>query len=113
MKKKTKKNKFAVDDEDNTEDFDEKFEYELVHADPSGKAQQQKKKKKKKTTRRKKKNNDFPDDVPSGESVASCVHPIDNKRRLWFVSDFPHLVKSMKQRVIKSEELQVKKKSVQ
>ncbi|KAK3931553.1 DNA transposase [Frankliniella fusca] len=40
------------------------------------------------------------------ESVSSCEHPVDSNRRLWFVSDFPHLVKSMKQRIVNAEELQ-------
>jgi hypothetical protein len=37
-----------------------------------------------------------------------CVHPLDNKRRLYFFSDFPHLIKSIKQRILKEEILEVK-----
>ncbi|KAJ1531355.1 hypothetical protein ONE63_000039 [Megalurothrips usitatus] len=100
------KKKYSVDDEDNDEDY-ENFEYELVHASVNNNTTQGKKKthpRRKKETARKKQ-------VPSneagpGDSVASCIHPVDSNRRLWFVSDFPHLVKSMKQRVINAEELE-------
>ncbi|KAK3929508.1 DNA transposase [Frankliniella fusca] len=65
------------------------------------------KKKKKQTTRRKNNNVlEEEEDFIESESVSSCVHPTDNSRRLWFVSDFPHLVKSMKQRMVNAEELQ-------
>jgi len=39
----------------------------------------------------------------------SCEHPCDQSRRLWFVSDFPHLVKAMKQRVLNGQDLMVRK----
>lgn len=37
----------------------------------------------------------------------SAEHPLDQKRRLWFVSDFPHLIKSVKERILHREILQV------
>ncbi|KAK3915244.1 Transposable element P transposase [Frankliniella fusca] len=33
----------------------------------------------------------------------SVEHPLDSKRRLWFASDFPHLAKTMKDRVLKQK----------
>ena len=29
------------------------------------------------------------------ESNASCQHPVDSTRKLWFTSDFPHWMKTM------------------
>ncbi|KAK3914494.1 KH domain-containing protein C06G4.1 [Frankliniella fusca] len=81
--------KYTADDVDNTEDFDENFEYELAHA---GK-ETQKLTKRKRTTRRQEKKVVEDDDYEDTNSVASCVHSCDDSRRLWFVSDFPHLVK--------------------
>ncbi|KAK3932916.1 Transposable element P transposase [Frankliniella fusca] len=33
----------------------------------------------------------------------SCEHPLNSNRRMWFASDFPHLIKSIKERLLKSE----------
>lgn len=38
------------------------------------------------------------------EEIVSCVHPFDEKRRLWFTSDFPHLVKNFRNFVVKYPE---------
>jgi len=38
-----------------------------------------------------------------------CQHPSDPERKLWFTSDFPHLVKTMWTRVLKNKTLVVKK----
>lgn len=42
------------------------------------------------------------------EKKASCIHPVEQSRRLHFFSDFPHLMKSMWNRIRNSVVLQVK-----
>ncbi|XP_071576893.1 uncharacterized protein [Temnothorax nylanderi] len=39
------------------------------------------------------------------EENISCVHPCDSERRLWFCSDFPHLIKNFRNWVVKHEEI--------
>jgi len=31
---------------------------------------------------------------------SSCIHPTDGNRKLWFASDFPHLIRNLKSRII-------------
>lgn len=38
------------------------------------------------------------------ENVVSCEHIFDNNRRLWFMSDFPHLIKNLRNSLIKQNE---------
>jgi len=38
---------------------------------------------------------------------SSCTHPVNPERKLWFASDFPHLIKNLKSRIINSKTLQV------
>ncbi|CAH1732408.1 unnamed protein product [Aphis gossypii] len=38
---------------------------------------------------------------------SSCTHPVKPKRKLWFASDFPHLIMYLKSRIINSKTLQV------
>ena len=66
-----------------------------------------KRKSQKKTNRAAQNRKGTQPDGNSQPSPVSCIHPIDNKRRLWFISDFPHLVKSIKQRIVNSEVLEV------
>ena len=40
-------------------------------------------------------------------NFVSAQHPLDSRRRLWFVSDFPHLIKSVKERILHKEILKV------
>ncbi|XP_046408757.1 uncharacterized protein LOC124173283 [Ischnura elegans] len=35
---------------------------------------------------------------------ASCIHPVNALRRLWFSSDFPHLIKNVRNFFVKNEE---------
>lgn len=37
----------------------------------------------------------------------SCQHPMDSERKLWFISDFPHLIKTMWTRILKNKFLKV------
>jgi len=37
----------------------------------------------------------------------SFQHPIDSERSLWFISDFPHLIKTMWTRILKNKILKV------
>ncbi|KAJ1519027.1 hypothetical protein ONE63_011364 [Megalurothrips usitatus] len=94
------KTKYTVDDAENVDqDFeDENFDCDLVQPPPKPKGKKRPTKKRKRPTPA--------EDIAS--KVASCVHPVDSSRRLWFVSDFPHLVKSIKQRILNAETLQVK-----
>jgi len=41
------------------------------------------------------------------ESNVSCQHPVDSTRKLWFTSDFPHLMKTMWKRMLKCKTLMV------
>jgi len=41
------------------------------------------------------------------EKSSSCVHPTDGNRKLWFASDFPHLIKNLKSRIINSKSVEV------
>lgn len=41
------------------------------------------------------------------EIRSSCMRPVDPERKLWFASDFPHLIKNFKSRIINSKILQV------
>ncbi|KAL5239218.1 hypothetical protein ACI65C_006628 [Semiaphis heraclei] len=43
------------------------------------------------------------------EKSSSCTHPVNPERKLWFASDFPHLIKNLKSRIINSKTLQVPK----
>lgn len=43
------------------------------------------------------------------ESIVSCEHICDEKRRLWFMSDFPHLIKIFRNSLIKRRENKKKK----
>lgn len=38
----------------------------------------------------------------------SCVHIVDPSRRLWFISDFPHLIKCMRNFIVKCAETWVR-----
>jgi len=42
-----------------------------------------------------------------GQKSSSCIHPSDSKRQLWFASDFPHLIKNLKSRIINNKVLDV------
>lgn len=42
----------------------------------------------------------------SNENI-SCEHIYDESRRLWFVTDFPHLVKNMQNCIVKQDEFWV------
>lgn len=42
------------------------------------------------------------------ESSTSCMHPIDSGRKLWFGSDFPHLIKCLWHRLISRKVLEVR-----
>ena len=101
--------KYTVDDNDDDDDDDDEVDENLdkdllAYTMPKRTAA---KKTKKKTARRKKRTILTTADDESIDSGASCIHPVDDKRRLWFVSDFPHLIKSVKQRVLNAEELEV------
>ncbi|KAK3918616.1 LOW QUALITY PROTEIN: Transposable element P transposase [Frankliniella fusca] len=106
--KQGSKKKYTIDDEDNynDDDDDENFEFELAY--PIRKNNTQKKTtKKSKSSSRSRKTKKISQEVSSDEnSEASCVHPLDDRRRLWFVSDFPHLIKSVKQRIVNAEEIE-------
>lgn len=39
--------------------------------------------------------------------TCSCQHPTDDNRRLWFASDFPHLIKCFRNRVVQQQVLNV------
>ncbi|KAL5237829.1 hypothetical protein ACI65C_005239 [Semiaphis heraclei] len=41
------------------------------------------------------------------EKSSSCTHPVNPERKVWFVSDFSHLIKNLKSRIINSKTLQV------
>jgi len=41
------------------------------------------------------------------QKSSSCIHPSDSKRQLWFASDFPHLIKNLKSRIINNKVLDV------
>lgn len=41
------------------------------------------------------------------ENNVSCEHIFDNNRRLWFMSDFPHLIKNLRNSLIKQNETRV------
>lgn len=38
------------------------------------------------------------------EDEVSCVHPYDENRKLWFCSDFPHLIKNLRNFLVKNPE---------
>lgn len=97
--------RYEVDDND--DDEDENFEFELAFLTNRPRQQKTKKQKKKPNNRKAKTRSLSPAPEESETNLASCTHPIDGKRRLWFVSDFPHLIKSVKQRVVNAEELEV------
>ena len=101
------KKRYTVDDPDEENiDDDGLLEFEKAYAS------NRKKKTSKKPSKSKRKRR--PTTLPTVDdetcSIASCVHPVDSKRRLWFFSDFPHLVKSMKQRIVNAEVLEVSDK---
>lgn len=37
------------------------------------------------------------------ETQCSCEHPYDFDRRLWFISDFPHLLKCLRNKIMEKE----------
>ncbi|CAH1708738.1 unnamed protein product [Aphis gossypii] len=41
------------------------------------------------------------------DEKSSCTHPVNPERKLWFASDFPHLIKNLKSRIINSKTLQI------
>lgn len=41
------------------------------------------------------------------DSTCSCQHPTDDNRTLWFASDFPHLIKCFRNRIVQQEVLHV------
>lgn len=41
------------------------------------------------------------------EKSSSCIHPTDKGRKLWFASDFPHLIKNLKSRIINNKTVEV------
>lgn len=110
MKSKLLKKKYTIDDEEDEEDETEVEEFELAF--PTRAAKRKNTAKKTKKPRRNKKKvkplETIEEEEDQDTAWASCVHPIDNSRRLWFVSDFPHLVKSIKQRILNAEILEVR-----
>ena len=38
------------------------------------------------------------------ENNVSCQHPCDEKEQLWFLSDFPHLIKNLRNFIVSKEE---------
>ncbi|KAK3928196.1 Transposable element P transposase [Frankliniella fusca] len=93
--------KYTVDDDDNDECEDIDDPAPLAYARPSQKNyKNQKKNPPKKRAPRKMINNSPENDE---DFVSHCTHPIDSKRNLYFVSDFPHLIKSVKQRIVNTE----------
>ncbi|XP_044019693.1 uncharacterized protein LOC122860105 [Aphidius gifuensis] len=36
-----------------------------------------------------------------GENHNFCSHPCDDNRKLWFTSDFPHLIKNLRNRILR------------
>jgi len=46
------------------------------------------------------------------EKNISCQHPCDPERRLWFCSDFPHLIKNFRNFIVACDEIWVRKKFV-
>ncbi|KAK3911161.1 Transposable element P transposase [Frankliniella fusca] len=98
------KKKYTVDDDDNDECEDIDDPAPLAYARPPQKNyKKQKKNPPKKRAPRKMINNSPENDE---DVVSHCTHPIDSKRNLYFVSDFPHLIKSVKQRIVNTEVLQ-------
>ena len=47
----------------------------------------------------------------SDDNEVSVLHPFDLKRRLWFLSDFPHLIKTLRNWILKAEVFNVRKNS--
>lgn len=39
----------------------------------------------------------------------SCIHPYDESRQLWFMSDFPHLIKCLRNTLMQLDEFPVYK----
>lgn len=37
----------------------------------------------------------------------SCTHSWDPERNLWFLSDFPHLIKTLRNKIVSGEEIRV------
>ncbi|KAE8739209.1 hypothetical protein FOCC_FOCC015300 [Frankliniella occidentalis] len=101
------KKKYAVDDDDNDEyeEIDEPATLAFIGSGRTQDSDNKKKKapRKKKTASRKKKKNSPENDE---DFVSYCTHPIDSKRNLYFASDFPHLMKSVKQRIVNTEILE-------
>ncbi len=99
--------KYTIDDEEEEEDIDDSGLLAFATAQNKTKSKPKKKNVKRKTKTNVKKVPPL-SAIDESNSGASCVHPCDDERRLWFVSDFPHLVKSVKQRVINAEVLEVR-----
>ncbi|XP_034242912.1 uncharacterized protein LOC117646214 [Thrips palmi] len=106
-RKKNEKNKEFDEEDENEENFDyELLDIEnLILGQNKKKAQTQEDKQPKKNTQPKKKTDQRTPAEESGKFETSCEHPIDKNRRLWFFSDFPHLVKSVKQKIVNAEEI--------
>lgn len=42
------------------------------------------------------------------DGTCSCKNPTDDDRQLWFACDFPHLIKCLRNRVVKQQNMKVK-----
>lgn len=47
------------------------------------------------------------DTVTTDEASWCCKHPCDPERRLWFCSDFPHLIKTFRNKLVSLQEVTV------
>ncbi|KAK3918872.1 DNA transposase [Frankliniella fusca] len=94
---------YQVDDDDNDDWSEIDDPAPLAFATQKQIAARSKKKAPRKKKRIQKSMESSTDDE---ELLSSCTHPVDNQRRLYFASDFPHLIKSVKQRIVNAEELE-------
>ena len=46
------------------------------------------------------------------EKKVSCKHPANNSKKLWFISDFPHLIKCLRNNLMSLLEFFVSKKKI-
>lgn len=42
------------------------------------------------------------------EHTCSCKNPVDDTRQLWFASDFPHLIKCFRNRIVQQKIMTVR-----
>ena len=42
------------------------------------------------------------------EKKVSCKHPVEENEELWFISDFPHLIKNLRNNIVSREKTWVK-----